>query len=130
MEHSSVICRFRNPRARFHKQSEANASLPRRPEKKGFLFALDDFGSSYNSFHYLSELTFDYVKIDGEFIRNMNSSPIDHALVSNLVPLCREIGTSTVAEFVETEAILSALQEIGVDYVQGHHIGHPSPHMD
>lgn len=60
--------------------------------KKGFLFALDDFGSGYNSFHYLRELSFDYVKIDGAFVKNIVRSKIDRALVHNLSRLCQEIG--------------------------------------
>ncbi len=96
---------------------------------KGFAFALDDFGSGYNSFHYLRELHFEFVKIDGAFVRNIVNSEIDRALVRNLTNLCRDIGIRTVAEFVESAAILSMLQDMGVDYVQGYHIGMPLPRM-
>jgi EAL domain-containing protein (putative c-di-GMP-specific phosphodiesterase class I) len=96
---------------------------------KGFSFALDDFGSGYNSFHYLREMHFDFVKIDGSFVRNILNSKIDYALVRNLSHLCQDIGTQTVAEFVESEAILEALQEMGIDYVQGFHLGMPIPRM-
>ncbi len=91
---------------------------------KGFAFALDDFGSGYNSFHYLRELRFDFVKIDGSFVRNILHSKIDRALVQNLSNLCRDIGISTVAEFVESAEILDILQQMSIDYVQGYHIGH------
>jgi len=97
--------------------------------KKGFLFALDDFGSGYNSFHYLRELSFDFVKIDGAFVKNILVSKIDHALVRNLTHLCRDIGILTVAEFVESEEIFDALKEMGVDYVQGFHLGIPASAM-
>lgn len=93
----------------------------------GFSFALDDFGSGYNSFHYLRELHFEYVKIDGEFVRNIMNSRIDRALVSNLASLCRDLGTKTIAEFVESEQTLTTLQDMGIDYVQGFHIGMPMP---
>jgi diguanylate cyclase (GGDEF)-like protein len=93
---------------------------------KGFLFALDDFGSGYNSFHYLRELTFDFVKIDGAFVKNIVHSRVDHALVRNLVQLCRDLGIKTIAEFVETEEILLALKEMDVDYIQGFHLGFPA----
>ena len=96
---------------------------------KGFSFALDDFGSGYNSFHYLREMHFDFVKIDGSFVRNILNSKIDYALVRNLSHLCQDIGTQTVAEFVESEAILEALQEMGIDYVQGFHLGMQIPRM-
>lgn len=97
--------------------------------KKGFAFALDDFGSGYNSFHYLRELHFEFVKIDGAFVRSIVESPIDRALVRNLTNLCKEIGILTVAEFVESEEILEMLREMGIDYVQGYHIGMPLPKM-
>lgn len=97
--------------------------------QKGFLFALDDFGSGYNSFHYLRELSFDFVKIDGSFVRNILNSKIDHSLVRNLTNLCRDLGIRVVAEFVESAALWEALREMGVDYAQGYHLGMPSPQM-
>jgi len=97
--------------------------------EKGFLFALDDFGSGYNSFHYLRELTFDYVKIDGAFVKTILNSSVDYALVKNMTRLCQDIGIKTVAEFVESESILLALRDIGVDFVQGYHLGRPAPEM-
>jgi len=96
---------------------------------KGFAFALDDFGSGYNSFHYLRELRFDFVKIDGVFVRNILYSKIDRALVHNLSRLCQDIGIRTVAEFVEDENILLMLREMGINYVQGYHIGMPRPRI-
>jgi EAL domain-containing protein (putative c-di-GMP-specific phosphodiesterase class I) len=96
---------------------------------KGFSFALDDFGSGYNSFHYLREMHFDFVKIDGAFVRNILNSKIDYALVRNLSHLCQDIDTLTVAEFVESEEILNALQDMGINYVQGFHLGMPTPNM-
>lgn len=95
--------------------------------KKGFAFALDDFGSGYNSFHYLRELHFEFVKIDGAFVRNIVESAVDRALVRNLANLCRELGILTIAEFVESAEILALLQEMGIDYAQGYHISLPSP---
>ena len=98
--------------------------------KSGFSFALDDFGSGYNSFHYLRELHFEYVKLDGDFVRNILNSKIDLALVKHLVHLCRDLGTLTVAEFVESDAIMQKLRELGVDYAQGFHLGVPVPRME
>jgi len=94
--------------------------------RKGFAFALDDFGSGYNSFHYLRELQFEYVKIDGAFVRNILNSRIDFALVQNLSNLCQDLGILTVAEFVENQAIFDALVDMGINYVQGFHISMPS----
>ncbi len=96
---------------------------------KGFLFALDDFGSGYNSFHYLRELSFDFVKIDGAFVRNILNSHIDRSLVRNLTHLCQDIGIRVVAEFVESEPLWQALRDMGMDYAQGYHLGLPTPNM-
>jgi len=96
---------------------------------RGFGFALDDFGSGYNSFHYLRELHFDYVKIDGTFVRNILHSKIDFALVQNLSNLCQDIGIRTVAEFVENQETLDAVKAMGINYAQGHFIGMPGISM-
>jgi len=93
--------------------------------EKGFAFALDDFGSGYNSFHYLRELHFEYVKIDGAFITNIMESKIDGVLVENLNNICQQLGMKTLAEFVESEAIMKQLQKMGIDYAQGFHLGLP-----
>ncbi len=93
--------------------------------QKGFAFALDDFGSGYNSFHYLRELHFEYVKIDGAFITNILESKIDRVLVETLNNLCQQLGMKTLAEFVESEEIMNKLQEMGIDYAQGFHLGLP-----
>ncbi|HZW26400.1 MAG TPA: bifunctional diguanylate cyclase/phosphodiesterase [Gallionella sp.] len=97
--------------------------------KKGFSFALDDFGSGYNSFHYLRELHFDFVKLDGAFVRNILNSKIDYALVNNLSRLCQDLNILMVAEFIESKEIMEAIQAMGVDYAQGYYLGLPASGM-
>ena len=97
--------------------------------KKGFAFALDDFGSGYNSFHYLRELELDFVKIDGAFVRNTPHSKVDYALVANLAQLCSDLGIATIAEFIDSEEVLEAVRSMGVDYAQGFHLSLPRPNM-
>lgn len=98
--------------------------------RSGFSFALDDFGSGYNSFHYLRELHFEFVKLDGDFVRNILVSKIDYALVNNLSRMCRDLGMLMVAEFVESQEVLNALKDMGVNYAQGFHLGVPTPRME
>lgn len=97
--------------------------------KKGFSFALDDFGSGYNSFHYLRELQFDFVKLDGSFVRNVLNSKIDHSLVKNLSHLCQDLGILMIAEFIESKEIMETIQDMGVDYAQGFYLGLPVSNM-
>lgn len=91
----------------------------------GYKFAIDDFGSGFSSFHYIKKFPIDYVKIDGEFIVNINKDKKDRAFVHSIVTLAQELGIQTIAEYVEDEEIVTTLKEMGVDYLQGFHIGRP-----
>jgi len=93
----------------------------------GCCVALDDFGSGLSSFAYLKSLPVDLIKIDGQFVRTMLDSEVDHALVEIIVELGRIAGMATIAEFVENEALRDALHELGVDYGQGDFLGPPRP---
>jgi len=89
--------------------------------------ALDDFGAGFGGFYYLKYLPCQYLKIDGEFIRTLPSSPVDQVFVRAMVELAHGLGKQTVAEFVEDEQTLELLAELGVDFAQGYHIGRPAP---
>ena len=96
-------------------------------QQHGIRFGLDDFGSGLSSFGYLRNLPVDYVKIDGSFVKEIDTNPIDLAVVRSIHNIAQTMGKKTVAEFVENEAILKQLSEIGVDFAQGWAIGKPSP---
>lgn len=93
----------------------------------GCRFALDDFGTGLSSFAYFKRLPVDLVKIDGMFIRDLVDDPADRAIVSAINDIAHEVGMQTIAEFVENEATLRLLEEIGVDFAQGYGIGRPIP---
>lgn len=92
---------------------------------KGCFFALDDFGSGVSSFGYLKNLPVDFLKIDGMFVRDITSDPIDLAMVRSINEIGQLMGKKTIAEFVENEEIVKSLIELGVDYGQGYHLGKP-----
>ncbi len=93
----------------------------------GCRFALDDFGSGLSSFAYLKNLPVDLLKIDGMFVRNIISDPIDEAMVRSINEVGHIMGMETIAEFVETDEIMERLRQLGVDYAQGYAISRPQP---
>jgi EAL domain-containing protein (putative c-di-GMP-specific phosphodiesterase class I) len=94
---------------------------------EGFKLAVDDFGSGFSSFHYLKHFEIDYVKIEGEFIANILKDEKDFAVVKSIANLAKELKAETIAEFVESEAILDSIKSIGITYGQGYHIRKPMP---
>ena len=96
---------------------------------EGYRFAIDDFGSGFSSFHYIKKFPIDYIKIDGDFILNIDSDRKDLAFVKSIVSLAKELEVETVAEYVENEKIQEFLEAIEIDYVQGYHIGRPVPQL-
>lgn len=94
---------------------------------QGCRFALDDFGTGLSSFEYLKNLPVDFIKIDGQFIRNIVSDSIDYAMVKSINEIARAMSKKTIAEFVSTDEALTTLREIGIDYAQGNAIAEPKP---
>lgn len=96
-------------------------------KQRGCRFALDDFGSGLSSFAYLKRLPVDFIKIDGFFVKDMVEDAMGHAIVRSINEIGKTLGKLTIAEFVESPAILAALRAIGVDFAQGYGIGRPAP---
>lgn len=95
--------------------------------QQGVSFALDDFGNGFSSFSYLKQLPTDYLKIDGSFVRNCDSDPIDYGLVQAVNNVGHVMGMATIAEFVENAHVRETLKSLGVDYVQGFGVSRPGP---
>ncbi len=91
----------------------------------GCKFSLDDFGSGFTSYAHLKNLRTDTLKIDGSFVKDMLQNPGDYAMVKSMNDIGHSLGMLTAAEYVESAAILGALREVGVDYVQGYAIHKP-----
>ena len=92
----------------------------------GVSFALDDFGAGNTSLRQLRDLRFDILKIDGQFIRDIDQSPDDAFLVQTLVSIARRYDMMTVAEAVQTQAEARCLAGLGIEFFQGFCFGSPS----
>ncbi len=95
----------------------------------GCHFALDDFGAGFCSFNYLKTFPVDYVKIDGQFIKNVLNNETDQMLVRSMHQIAKKMGKKTIAEFVECPKTIHFLREIGIDYGQGYIFGKPSEQL-
>jgi diguanylate cyclase (GGDEF)-like protein len=93
----------------------------------GCRFALDDFGTGVSSYSYLKKYPFDYVKIDGSFIRHIQENPLDRVMVESVCRIAKTMNIKTIAEYVEDRSILQILRDLGVDYAQGYGIAEPAP---
>ncbi len=93
----------------------------------GCKFSLDDFGSGLSSFAYLKNLSVDYLKIDGSFIKDVLSDAADASMVEAINQVGHVMGLKTIAEYVENSEIHQAMQNMGVDFVQGFGIHRPEP---
>ena len=96
-------------------------------DELGCRLSLDDFGAGFRSFYYLKYISFDFVKIDGEFIRQLPSSPTDRLILDSIVQMSKGLGKRTIAEFTGDDATVEILRDRGVDFAQGHHLGRPRP---
>lgn len=94
---------------------------------RGCRFALDDFGSGLSSFAYLRNLSVEYLKIDGSFVRDIEHDAMDLAMVESINQIGHVAGIQTIAEYVENTAILEKLRRLGVDFAQGYGIARPEP---
>lgn len=103
------------------------STLIRALKKFGFRLALDDFGSGMSSFVYLKNLPVDYLKIDGDFVSDMENDPVDYALVKAINGTAHVMGISTIAEFVSSPTLIEQVRALGVDYAQGYAIAMPQP---
>lgn len=91
----------------------------------GCRFCIDDFGSGLSSFSFLRKLPVDFIKIDGHLVRDVLKDPTDFTMVKAISEISKSMGTKTIAEFVESENLLDAVTEIGIDFGQGSHLGEP-----
>jgi len=102
-------------------------ALIARMRSLGCTFSLDDFGTGFCSFNYLRGLDVDYFKIDGSFVRDLDSSPLSMAVIRSITDIAHVLRKKTIAEHTESEAVCATLRSLGVDFAQGYAIARPVP---
>lgn len=107
------------------KDYEAVSKTVKLLRQDGLRICLDDFGAGESNFNYLRMFEVDFVKIDGIYVRDVMRSKRDQAFIRAIAHLCKEIGVSTVAEFVEDEKQAGSLKNLGVNLGQGYLFGKP-----
>ncbi|MFK5985976.1 MAG: EAL domain-containing protein [Pseudomonadota bacterium] len=96
-------------------------------KEMGCVFSLDDFGSGMSSFGYLKQLNVDFLKIDGQFIKDILLDPIDEAMVNSINEIGHIMGLQTIAEYVESDEIYNKIKSMGIDFAQGYGLARPHP---
>jgi EAL domain-containing protein (putative c-di-GMP-specific phosphodiesterase class I) len=94
---------------------------------RGCRFSLDDFGTGLSSLTYLKNLPVDYVKIDGQFVRNVVHDSTDMAVVEAIARMAKAFDIRAIAERVESREVMERLGELGVSYAQGYFVAVPQP---
>jgi diguanylate cyclase (GGDEF)-like protein len=104
---------------------ETAAGFADRLTEFGCEVAIDDYGAGFSPFHYLKQIPFDVIKIDGAFVRDMPRNDADQLTVKAIVEIARGLGKRTIAEFVQDDETTRMLRDYGVDMAQGYHLGRP-----
>ena len=89
----------------------------------GFKIAIDDFGTGYSNFVYLTQIKPNFIKIDGSLIQGMDESYEQRQVVEGIYSFAKSLGIEVIAEFISSEKLFNMVKEIGIEYVQGYHIG-------
>jgi EAL domain-containing protein (putative c-di-GMP-specific phosphodiesterase class I) len=102
----------------------------RRLQDLGCQFALDDFGTGVSSLAYLKDLSVNYLKIDGSFVRDAITNSRSESMIKAIAQLAKVMCMETIAEYVETDVLRARMADLGVDYGQGFAMGKAQPLED
>ncbi len=94
-------------------------------KKMGFRLAIDDFGTESSNFSRLLDLDVDFIKVDGSFIKRLDSDKNSQKITESIVSFAKSIGAEVIAEFVHSKEVYEKVKEYGIDYAQGYYIGEP-----
>ncbi|MCX7842927.1 MAG: GGDEF domain-containing phosphodiesterase, partial [Clostridia bacterium] len=94
-------------------------------KERGVRVALDDFGTGYSSFSYLKQLPIDVIKIDREYIKNLEADVRERAITGSIIALTHVLGMEVIAEGIETKEQFEYLKKIGCNTAQGYYLSKP-----
>lgn len=95
--------------------------------RRGIQIALDDVGSGYASLVLVAGIQPDFLKIERLLVQRVHDRPANAAIIEGIITSCKKLGSTPIAEGVETAGELATLRTLGVKYAQGHHLGRPQP---
>lgn len=98
-----------------------------RMRKYGCKIAIDDFGTGYSNFEHLLRIKADFIKIDGSMIKNIDKDEESRRIVELMVDFSKKLGIKTIAEFVHSNNVSKAVEDIGIDASQGYYFDQPKP---
>jgi len=100
-----------------------------RAKSLGIKIAIDDFGSGFANFEYITKINADILKIDGSLIKNIDQDQNAKIVVETIVTFAQKLGMKTVAEYVHSKAVYDVVKALGIDYAQGFYLGKPQPYL-
>jgi len=107
--------------------NDVSEAFIRELKRLGCRFALDDFGAGFSSFYYLKRFDVDYLKIDGNFVRDLATDEANRIFVRALCDVAEGLNKQVIAEWVETKDVMNILTEMGTPYGQGFLFKAPAP---
>jgi diguanylate cyclase (GGDEF)-like protein len=110
-------------------KSNKSVDILKKLKDIGFKISIDDFGTESSNFSRILTIDADVIKIDGSFIKNLDTDKSSVKIVETIVSFAKKIEASTVAEFVHNEEIFNIVKELGVDYSQGYYFSPPLPQI-
>ena len=106
-----------------------NISQLKELKELGFKLAIDDFGVEYSNFERISELDIDFIKIDGKYIKNLDTSEKSYKIAKAITDFAHSLNIKVVAEFVENDKIQKIIEDLKIDYSQGYCFSKPDKEM-
>jgi diguanylate cyclase (GGDEF)-like protein len=99
-------------------------------KRYGAKIAIDDFGSGYSNFGYLTRMSTDFIKIDGSLVKDIDVDKNSLLVVETIVQFAKKLGIKTIAEYVHSSVVMDRVKELGIDFSQGFYIDEPSINLD